>query len=607
MVSRRNYFSIIIMMAVLFFMFQFSQIIKESGNRYDVNEHAVAIDKLPSGEAAWQPSETDAVYEESGYVLFFGDVESELGNIVTQWCHYSKKDLAVDKLSACKKPDVLPGLILLDAQLCDVGEQPDLLDSVLEWGVPIVFCNMPNAEEIEASEHLMDVFGLKEVRAKEVSVQGIRVFDGFLLGGEALYEPETEEDFKRQDMDFDIPWYVTGTGTKTYMVGILDEDEMDKEEFPSLIWRNTYEGTKVFAICGGYMSDVAGLGILSAITYELEPYQLYPVVNAQNVVIANFPGFTTENAETLMQLYSRIPKMIYQDIMWPSVSAMIKTNDLVVTCMFSPQYDYMDGIEPVAGEEVFYLQQLKELGSEAGMALDYKDNADVLQVLDSDKQFFEATEGDYKYQTLYVKEQDLEQIIAQTEAGGLLENVITITGNYSSDVPIIGYFTDNVTVQSTTGNAGEHTYTDNLNDRCLQTALGYSNVLLDLHGAIWPETTDDEWQNLYDEMSSNIHTYWSGDKGFTATTLSESDLRVRTFLNLDYENERKGNTIRLEISNVSTSSWFILRTHDEVIVDMQGGEYEMIERNVYLIKADEAVVEIQVEPQSLKEQGELIK
>ena len=40
---------------------------------------------------------------------------------------------------------------------------------------------------------------------------------------------------------------------------------------------------------------------------------------------------------------------------------------------------------------------------------------------------------------------------------------------------------------------------------------------------------------------------------------------------------------------------------------MQGGEYEMKERNVYLIKADETVVEIQVEPQSLKEQGELIK
>lgn len=607
MVSRRNYFSIIIMMAVLFFMFQFSQIIKESGNRYDVNEHAVDMDKLPSADSAWQPSETDAVYEESGYVLFFGDVESELGNIVTQWCHYAKKDLVVDELYECKKPDVLPGVILLDAQLSEVGKKSVFLEPVLEWGVPIVFCNMPGAEEIAESERLMDVFGLKEVRAEEVSVQGIRVFEGFLLGGEALYEPETEEDFERLDMDFDIPWYVTGTGTKTYMVGLLDEDEVEKEEFPSLIWRNTYEGTKVFAVCGEYMTDVAGLGILNAIAYELEPYQLYPVINAQNVVIANFPGFTTENAEVLAQLYSRIPMRIYQDIMWPSISAMIKTNDLRVTCMFSPQYDYLDGIEPVAGEEVFYLQQLKELGSEAGRALDYEDNTDICQVMESDNQFFEATEGDYQYQTLFVKEQDLEQVKTQTEAGGLLEDVITITGNYSSDVPVVGYFTDNVTIQSVTGNAGEHTYTDNLNARCLQTALGYSNVLLDLHSAIWPENEDDEWQNLYDEMSSNIHTYWSGENGFTQTTLSESDLRVRTFLNLDYENERKGNTIQLIISNITTSSWFILRTHDEEIVDMEGGTYEMLERNVYLIKAYEEVVEIQVEPQSLKEMGEWIK
>ena len=40
MVSRRNFFSIVMMMAALTFMFQFSQIIKENASNYDVNEYA---------------------------------------------------------------------------------------------------------------------------------------------------------------------------------------------------------------------------------------------------------------------------------------------------------------------------------------------------------------------------------------------------------------------------------------------------------------------------------------------------------------------------------------------------------------------------------------
>ena len=39
MVSRRNFISIILMMAVLFFMFQFSQVIKIRGNDYNINEY----------------------------------------------------------------------------------------------------------------------------------------------------------------------------------------------------------------------------------------------------------------------------------------------------------------------------------------------------------------------------------------------------------------------------------------------------------------------------------------------------------------------------------------------------------------------------------------
>lgn len=81
---------------------------------------------------------------------------------------------------------------------------------------------------------------------------------------------------------------------------------------------------------------------------------------------------------------------------------------------------------------------------------------------------------------------------------------------------------------------------------------------------------------------------------FGKTTLSESDGRVRTFLNLDYQQKRVDDTIYLEISG-SDGGWFILRTHGEKITGMDGGTYVEIEEDAYLINAERQEVEIHLE------------
>ena len=602
MVSRRNYFSIIIMMAVLFFMFQFSQLIKDSGNRYDVNGFAVPEENMPSGEEKWEPDVEAVSCEDGSYVLFLGEKDSELGSVVAQWCNYTKRALVVDKLSEYRRPDNLPELILLDSKASDAGRKSVLLEPVMALGVPVVFCNLPEAAAIWESPRLQEMLGIREVRETETEIKGVRLFEGFLLGGEAVYEAAAEKERERQDMDLTVPWFLTGSGTKTYMVGIKDEEVIQREEFPSLIWRNTYEDTKVFAVAGDYMSSLAGLGILSAFTYELESYEIYPVINAQNIVIANFPGFAEENAEEITRLYSRSPKMVFQDIMWPSISAMTETNDLKLTCLFNPQYDYEDGLEPQADQVTFYLQQLKELSSEAGMSLKYKDIT-FDQMLEQDAAFYQSAGNQYGYGAVYLEAGDLERAGKAVGKTGLLEKVKTFVCEYAPQKPLVSYLTDDVTLQNTTGNACKHTYMDNLTVRSIQTALGYSNVLLDLHDAIWPKEVDHEWQNLYDTMSSNVRTYWSGKGGFQQTTLSESDMRVRTFLNLDYQDGRSGDTVVLQVSNTTEPSWFLLRTHAEKIVDIRGGEYQELEKNAYLIKVLEETVEIDLEQLSLQEQS----
>ena len=352
------------------------------------------------------------------------------------------------------------------------------------------------------------------------------------------------------------------------------------------------------------MSSLAGLGILSSFVHELNSYELYPVVNAQSIIVDNFPNFSEENVDEIERLYSRSPQMYFQGIMWPSISALAKTNMLKLTCLFKPQYDYLDASYPKKEEVQFYLKQLRELESEAGIALGYQEDSVFESMLEDDMKFYESLNYRYRYQCTYAVKENLENVRRELGEGGRLQQLVTVSSSYEDGDRLLSYFTDEITLQRVTGNADVHTYKENFTLRSVQTALLYSNVLMDLKDAVWPQEEAHQWQHLFKEMSSNIQTYWSGKSGLEQTTLSESDLRVRNFLNMDYSHERTGNEVTLEIENISEGAFFILRTHNEKIKKIRGGQYKRLEANVYLITAKDAVIEMELESLSLKEQVE---
>ena len=70
---------------------------------------------------------------------------------------------------------------------------------------------------------------------------------------------------------------------------------------------------------------------------------------------------------------------------------------------------------------------------------------------------------------------------------------------------------------------------------------------------------------------------------------------MRTFLNLDYKERREDDRISLEIEGMEEECWFLLRTHGEKIAEIQGAEYERVERDAYLLHVLEDRVEIRLE------------
>lgn len=604
MVSRRKFFSIAIMMFVLLFLFQFSMVLRDRQNTYDVNSNLAP--KQNDGKNVWKNEELDPASvgtTDRRYVLFVGDSSSDMAEAVSRWCTYAKWDISkCSSMEKFKENDKnLPGMLILESEKYALDDNLKKIEELEQKGVIIVFGCLEDPKNIEKNQELQDFLGIYKIVSKKTELTGVKLFEGLLLGGEVVYEtPEDKDERDRQDLQLNVPWYQVGSGTKTYMVGLLDQSKqketVENEELPTLIWRNGIRNGSIFCVVGDYMKDSTALGLLDGMVAEASSYYIYPVVNAQNLSMINFPVFADENNEQMMELYSQSITGMARDIMWPSLISIVEKGGLKMTCFMQPQTNYEDGIEPTSKDLVFYLKQMKEQNAEAGLSLQYKNAESLRDKLNQDAEFFRKSDSNYKYGAAYTEEKDLDTVKALMNTE-LMKNVSTLVCEYTEDEPVISYCTDSVTLQSVTSDGMNYTYSDDIRMRSIQSSLGYTNVMLNMQKIFWPEWKKDRWQIMQKRFSSNLLTYWKNFTGFDSTTLSESNTRTRTFLNLDFSETRTDDEITLKTSE--SGSWFILRTHGEEIEEIEGGTQKKLEDNVYLIQAQDTTVKIQVKTAGL--------
>ena len=604
MVSRRKFFSIAIMMFVLLFMFQFSMVLRDRQNTYDVNSNLAP--KQNDGKNVWKNEELDPASvgtTDRRYVLFVGDSSSDMAEAVSRWCTYAKWDISkCSSMEKFKENDKnLPGMLILESEKYALDDNLKKIEELEQKGVIIVFGCLEDPKNIEKNQELQDFLGIYKIVSKKTELTGAKLFEGLLLGGEVIYEtPEDKDERDRQDLQLNVPWYQVGSGTKTYMVGLLDQSKqketVENEELPTLIWRNGIRNGSIFCVVGDYMKDSTALGLLDGMVAEASSYYIYPVVNAQNLSMINFPVFADENNEQMMELYSQSITGMARDIMWPSLISIVEKGGLKMSCFMQPQTNYEDGIEPTSKNLVFYLKQMKEQNAEAGLSLQYKNAESLRDKLNQDAEFFRKADSSYKYGAAYTEEKDLDTVKALMNTE-LMKNVSTLVCEYTEDEPVISYCTDSVTLQSVTSDGMNYTYSDDIRMRSIQSSLGYTNVMLNMQKIFWPERKKDRWQIMQKRFSSNLLTYWKKFTGFDSTTLSESNTRTRTFLNLDFSETTTDDEIILKTSE--SGSWFILRTHGEEIEEIEGGTQKKLEDNVYLIQAQDTTVKIQVKTAGL--------
>lgn len=591
-------------MFIVFFLFQFSQVLKEAGNNYDSNTYAdiyIPDKHVFDSKSVQAGEELKEEWGQNGYVGFLGRKDTPIGSIVSQWVSYTKRNILYMNNSYTLDTEAYgkPEAVIIDSKYVDFDKETAILAGFVEEGISLVFCNIPAASYIRGNQDLMHLLGIQTVMQDSVHVEGIRLFPGFLLGGETIYEPANAKEEIRQDLDLDIPWFYTLGGTKAYMVGLMEKELKDNPEkneyFPAIIWRNSLGPAQVFVVNADYMETTAGIGILSSMIYELSDYQIYPVINAQNTFLVGFPLMAEENADPLYRKYNRGVDAFQRDIIWPTLVALAEKEKLTFTCLMSAKYNYSDASE--ASTEIFneYIATLNARGAEIGISLMYSGLNNLSGKLKADNRYFSELDTGFYATSVFVPLEEADRVEAYL-GDSELNHIQTIATDHNVMKPIISYYNDDITMQCLTSDTKEFSYKDDLMLKSVETALGYNNAKLNMTRILWPEDESDSWEILYDDMSSSLDTYWKPFRTFEGTTLTEADRRVRTFLNIYCTSEREEGVIHLKVSGSDGEDcFFVLRIHTDKVKSMTGGSYKLIEDGAYLIEVNGTEADIFVE------------
>lgn len=600
MISRRNFFTITLIMVVLFFLFQFSGVVKETWNDYETNKYAQNSNAQLSTENTPVMDQTTGVKSGRFAAYIGGGNQDAYQPVINQWGTYTKRYIETYNSLEDFAANVsdMPEVLLLDPDHIDWEKDTPLLENYVKNGANLIFCNLPEASVIEQNDELRVLLGISKVKSDHTTVTGIHLFAGLLLGGEDQYiAKNTEEQKENQDLTLELPWYQVSSGTKSYMVGMMDDKTVKNEELPAIIWRNSIGTARIFAVNGNYLKDNSGIGILDGMMYEMKDYDLYPVVNAQSMVVANYPVVARENETEMQKRYSRSLNAVARDIIWPGIAAVCSNTDMKLTCMMTPQLDYADANKPDAKELVYYMKLLKEQNAEIGISASHQTDIDITKKLGQDEAFLNSSVPGYSYLSFY-QDKLSKQETTQALQEQLLKNVRTLYTDYQATDTLLSYETKDITKQSSTIDGFSHTYSEDLRLKSLETALGYSSILVNMERVLYPKDDSDSWEKLYNKYASNTSTYWKPFAAFAKTTLSESDSRVRKFLGMDYTDARDKDEITLDTTGFDKSASYILRTHGEKILSLEGATFKQLEEGAYLIEATNSKVKIKLTPES---------
>lgn len=600
MLSKRVYFTVSALMMLVLFMFQFSGIIRKKYNNFDENKYAVSEkNDLNKNNVFTVLTDEDKVVKSiSGYIVYIGDINTKTGNTVYEWCNYTKRNLLVYKTVSQyhRYNEKYPDAILIDSDYVNIDRDIDTFSLLTDYGINLVFCTLPSYSEISENQRFEQLCGISP-HSESVNASGLKLYSGFLFGGEAWYTKENDPDGKFQNMNLTIPWYNTSNATKTYMSAVVESEDgskIDNEDQPAVIWRKSHDHAYVFCINGDYIKDISGMGILTAIMSESKDLDIYPVVDSQSVIVNNFPMFSFENDDAVEKYYLRNTSSLLENVIWSDISNLAESTGARFTFMAAPQINYSDNNLVSVREMDYFFRLFSEISSEAGLTTTRDDATSIDEKLTADAGIFSNYLSNYKFTSIIARKDELENVLSSKNS--LIDDVNTIVTD-SQDyggTKLFSYVNDNVINVECPVTSDKYTYSDNFRQRCFQTALAYTNIEFNMTGVCNPDDEKELWNEEIKSKSTALTSYMKNSKMFTKCSISQADKRIREFMAADYSYKQNSSYVSLDITGAQETARFIVRLRTGEVENVSGAVCTKVEKGVYLITAQSKHVEMTI-------------
>ena len=600
MLSKRVYFTVSALMMLVLFMFQFSGIIRKKYNNFDENKYAVSEkNDLNKNNVFTVLTDEDKVVKSiSGYIVYIGDINTKTGNTVYEWCNYTKRNLLVYKTVSQyhRYNEKYPDAVLIDSDYVNIDSDIDTFSLLTDYGINLVFCTLPSYSAISENQRFEQLCGISPHR-ESVNASGLKLYSGFLFGGEAWYTKENDPDGKFQNMKLTMPWYNTSNATKTYMSAVVESEngsKIDNEDQPAVIWRKSHDHAYVFCINGDYIKDISGMGILTAIMSESKDLDIYPVVDSQSVIVNNFPMFSFENDDAVEKYYLRNTSSLLENVIWPDISNLAESTGARFTFMAAPQINYSDNNLVSVREMDYFFRLFSEISSEAGLTTTRDDETSIDEKLTADAGIFSNYLSNYKFTSIIARKDELENVLSSKNS--LIDDVNTIVTD-SQDyggTKLFSYVNDNVINVECPVTSDKYTYSDDFRQRCFQTALAYTNIEFNMTGVCNPDDEKELWNEEIKSKSTALTSYMKNSKMFTKCSISQADKRIREFMAADYSYKQNSSYVSLDITGAQETARFIVRLRTGEVENVSGAVCTKVEKGVYLITAQSKHVEMTI-------------
>lgn len=600
MLSKRVYFTVSSLMMLVLFMFQFSGIIRKKYNNFDENKYAVSEkNDLNKNNVFTVLTDEDKVVKSiSGYIVYIGDINTKTGNTVYEWCSYTKRNLLVYKTVSQyhRYNEKYPDAVLIDSDYVNIDSDIDTFSLLTDYGINLVFCTLPSYSAISENQRFEQLCGISPHR-ESVNASGLKLYSGFLFGGEAWYTKENDPDGKFQNMKLTMPWYNTSNATKTYMSAVVESEDgskIDNEDQPAVIWRKSHDHAYVFCINGDYIKDISGIGILTAIMSESKDLDIYPVVDSQSVIVNNFPMFSFENDDAVEKYYLRNTSSLLENVIWPDISNLAESTGARFTFMAAPQINYSDNNLVSVREMDYFFRLFSEISSEAGLTTTRDDATSIDEKLTADAGIFSNYLSNYKFTSIIARKDELENVLSSKNS--LIDDVNTIVTD-SQDyggTKLFSYVNDNVINVECPVTSDKYTYSDDFRQRCFQTALAYTNIEFNMTGVCNPDDEKELWNEEIKSKSTALTSYMKNSKMFTKCSISQADKRIRELMAADYSYKQNSSYVSLDITGAQETARFIVRLRTGEVENVSGAVCTKVEKGVYLITAQSKHVEMTI-------------